>query len=299
MLKRIFKYSIKNILRNKFLSFSSVLVLTLLIFFINILFVLHDVSFKLIDTINSKLTISLYLDSDYDKNSLEVIDLINDIKALNISNWETWEIDVLYKTKEDILEDIRIKEPALVKILERSNPLPDTIVLSNIKLGEYSKLNTLIENKMFILSKENSDTEYFANYSSQYKKITNIINILNVLQYGLYLIIAIFVVSISIIIYSVIWNFIYYYKDEIYITRLVWWSKQFIYWPFVFQGAIYSFLASFISFFVFSLILDYVNSSFSNIYFFSFSFLIFVLEIFLFVIIWAFAWYLSSRKYLK
>jgi cell division protein FtsX len=62
MLARIAKYSIKNILRNKFLSFSSVLVLTLLMFFINILVVLHDVSFKLIDSINSKLTISLYLE---------------------------------------------------------------------------------------------------------------------------------------------------------------------------------------------------------------------------------------------
>jgi len=80
MLTRIAKYSIKNILRNKFLSFSSILVLTLLMFFINILVVLHDVSFKLIDSINSKMTISLYLDDKYDKNSIEVIDLIEDIK---------------------------------------------------------------------------------------------------------------------------------------------------------------------------------------------------------------------------
>ena len=62
MLKRIAKYSVKNILRNKFLSISSVLVLTLLMFFINILIILHDVSFKLIDIVNSKMTISLYLE---------------------------------------------------------------------------------------------------------------------------------------------------------------------------------------------------------------------------------------------
>jgi cell division protein FtsX len=83
MLTRIAKYSVKNILRNKFLSFSSVLVLTLLMFFINILVILHDVSFKLIDSINSKMTISLYLQEGYDKNSIEVIDLINDIKKID------------------------------------------------------------------------------------------------------------------------------------------------------------------------------------------------------------------------
>jgi cell division transport system permease protein len=83
MLTRIAKYSAKNILRNKFLSFSSVLVLTLLMFFINTLVILHDVSFKLIDNINSKLTIALYLEDGYNKNSIEVIDMIEDIRKID------------------------------------------------------------------------------------------------------------------------------------------------------------------------------------------------------------------------
>ncbi len=295
MLTRITKYSIKNILRNKFLSFSSILVLTLLMFFINILVVLHDVSFKLIDSINSKMTISLYLDDKYDKNSIEVIDLIEDIKK---SAWK-WEINVEYKTKEDILEDIRVKEPWLVKILERSNPLPDTIILSNIKLDEYVDLNRIIENKLFLLTKTNDNWEYFANYTSQYNRITSVINVLDLLQIWLYAIIWIFIVSISIIIYSIIGNFIYYYRDEIYITRLVWGSKKFIYWPFVIQWWIYSFLAFTLSFLIFVLILDSLNSSFSDLYIFNFKTPIFIIEMIIFILIWWFAWYLSSKKYLK
>lgn len=293
MLSRIAKYSIKNILRNKFLSFSSILVLTLLIFFINILVVLHDVSFKLIDSINSKLTISLYLQEEYDKNDIEVIDLIEDIK--NIWKW----VIVEYKTKENILNDIRAKEPWLVKILERNNPLPETIVLSDIRLDQYAQLNTIIESKLFILSKDDADKEYFANYTSQYKKITNIINVLNILQLGLYVIIGIFMTSISVIIYSVIWNFIYYYRDEIYITRLVWWSKKFIYWPFVLQWSIYSFIALTLSLFIFVIILNNLNAAFSDLYYFTFSYKIFMLEMVLFISIWWLAGYLSSKKYLK
>ena len=52
-------------------------------FFINILVILHDVSFKLIDSVNSKMTISLYLNDEYDKNSLEVNDLMNSIVSIN------------------------------------------------------------------------------------------------------------------------------------------------------------------------------------------------------------------------
>lgn len=298
MLTRIAKYSIKNILRNKFLSFSSVLVLTLLMFFINILFILHDVSFKLIDSINSKLSISLYLDEPYDNNKLEVIGLMEDIEEIWL--WDIgWWIWIEYKTKEDILDDIRIKEPWLVKILERSNPLPETIVLSNIKLDQYEDINKIIENKLYILSKDEVDQEYFANYNSQYKKIKNIINVLDLLQFWLYVIIAIFIVSISVIIYSIIWNFIYYYRDEIYITRLVWWSKQFIYGPFVLQWSIYSFLSFLLSLFIFILILNKLNTNFNELYYFTFSSYLFFIEMLVFVFIgWA-AWYFSSKKYLK
>lgn len=293
MLTRIVKYSVKNILRNKFLSISSVLVLTLLIFFINILIVLHDVSFKLIDSINSKMTISLYLDDKYDKNSIEVIDLINDIKKIDLN------IKIDYKTKEEILDDIRIKEPWLVKILERSNPLPDTIILSDIKLNKYVDLNRIIENKLYLLEKSDDNKDYFANYTTQYQRITSIIKVLDILQIWLYTIIWIFLVSISIIIYSIIWNFIYYYRDEIYVTRLVWWSKKFIYWPFVIQWSLYSFIAFLLSYIIFIIILNNVNKAFSDLYIFNFESYIYIVEMFVFVFIWWFTWYLSSKKYLK
>ncbi len=299
MLTRITKYSLKNIMRNKFLSFSSILVLTLLMFFINILIILHDVSFKLIDSINSKMTISLYLENWYNKNSIEVIDLIEDIRKIDANTAEKWKINVIYKTKEDILEDIRVKEPDLVKILERNNPLPETIILSNIKLNQYEDLNKIIENKLFLLSKQEDDKDYFANYTSQYLRITHIIKVLDILQLGLYVIIWIFLISISIIIYSIIWNFIYYYKDEIYITRLVGWSKKFIYGPFVIQWGIYSFIAFVLSFIIFIFILKNLNWSFWELYMFKVQIPISILEMIIFVLIWGFAWYLSSKKYLK
>jgi hypothetical protein len=45
--------------------------------------VLQDVSYKLIDSINSKLTISLYINEDYTKTSLEITDFMEDIKKIN------------------------------------------------------------------------------------------------------------------------------------------------------------------------------------------------------------------------
>ena len=302
MLFRIIKYWAKNILRNKFLSISSVLVLTLLMFFINILVVLYDISFKLIDSINSKLTISLYLEDKYDKNSIEVMDLIDDIKKIRTDKNlidDIWNIGVIYKTKEIILDEIRFKEPELAKILERTNPLPDTIILSNIKLEEYDKINFVVENKMYLLSKDEANKDHFSNYTAQYNKIKQVIRVLDMLQFWLYIIIAIFLVSIFVIVYSIIWNFIFYFKDEIYITRLVWWSKKIIYGPFVFQWSFYSLISFLLSLIIFVFILKNINNVFWDLYFFIFEYKIFLLEMLIFITLGGFSWFLSSRKYLK
>lgn len=293
MLFRIFKYSIKNSLRNKFLTFSSILVLTLLMLFVNILSMLQNISNTLINSINSKLTISLYIKDEYTETSLEIGDLINEIEKLNKS------IQVEYKTKDKILSEIRQREPDLVKIIEKDNPLPDTIVISNIGITDYEKLNDLIIRREYLLANDESQNNYFANYTTQYKKIQDIISILHILQIWLLVIILVFIVSIAVIVYSVIWNFIYYYRDEIYITKLVWGSNMFIYGPFVLQWIIYSFFAFVLSTIIFSLLLENLDVLFENVYTFSTWFSVLFLEMFMFLFIWWISGFLSSKKYLR
>ena len=303
MFSRIFSYSIKNIFRNKFLSISSILVLTLLVFFINLLLVIQNISFKLIDTVNEKMTVSLYLQEEYDKNSEPVALLRNSIEDLG--QW----ITVVYKTKADVLEEIRKKDPELVRILERQNPLPETIELSNIPIESWAKVNSIIEWKIFLFSKEeNKDLKewkkHFSEYSSQYKNIEKVTKYLIILRISLYIMIALFLLSIWVIIYSIIWNFVFYYKDEIYITRLVWWSKFFIYWPFSFQWMIYAFVSFLVWVWVFYLWITFTNFLLKESFAFSYLLwekylILFLLEVLILISIWWISGLISSRKYLK
>lgn len=303
MFSRIFTYSVKNIFRNKFLSISSILVLTLLVFFINLLLVIQNISFKLIDTVNEKMTVALYLQDQYDKDSEPVTLFINSIEDL-----KEW-INVVYKTKADVLEEIRKKDPELVRILERQNPLPETIELSNIPIKSWWKVNSLIESKIFLFSKKEDKNwikntkRDFAEYSSQYKKIENVIKYLVILRISLYIMIVLFLLSIWIIIYSIIWNFVFYYRDEIYITRLVWGSKMFIYWPFSFQWIIYA-LTSFITWvWIFYLGVQFTNfllkENFDLSYLLWNYWLLFLLEVLILAFIGWLSGLISSRKYLK
>ena len=302
MFSRIFNYSIKNIFRNKFLSISSILVLTLLVFFINLLLVIQNVSFKLIDTVNEKMTVSLYLQDEYDKNSEPVTLLINSIEDM----WEG--IEVQYKTKDDVLEEIRLKDPELVRILERQNPLPETIELSSIPIESWAKVNSLIEWKIFLFSKEDKEwlgenKKSFSEYSSQYKKIENVTKYLVILRISLYIMIALFLLSIGVIIYSIIWNFVFYYRDEIYITRLVGWSKLFIYGPFSLQWMIYAFVSFVVWIGIFYLWVNLTKFLLKENFGFSYLlwdyWLLFLLEVIVLVLIWWLSGLISSRKYLK
>ncbi len=296
MLYRLFKYSIKNILRNKFLSFSSVLVLALLMFFINILMILHNLSNNLIEAINSKLTISLYLKDEYPKDSIDVTKLTNDIER------KTPNIKIEYKSKDEVLEEMRKKDEELVSIIKSQNPLPATLNLSNIEMKEYEILNTIIEWKLYVLS--DFKTNSIFDYRTQYERIIKIIWILKTLKLALYIIIWVFLLSIFVITYSIIWNFIYHYRDEIYITKLVWGSNNFIYGPFVFQWIIYSIIWFFLStniflfvvnnisiFFDKSKVKEYIVNSDLNF--------ILLLQLSIFIITGALSSFLSSRKYMK
>lgn len=296
MLIRLFKYSIKNILRNKFLSFSSVLVLGLLMFFVNLLMIMHNLSNTLINAVNSKLTISLYLKDEYTKDNITTQKLLEEIKT------KLPTIKVEFKSKEDVLEEMRKKDSELVNIIKSQNPLPATINLSNIKMEEYEKLNSIIEGKYWILTDLKTNSSY--DYRVQYERILKILSILKTLKFALYIIIIVFLLSIAVINYSIIWNFIYHYKNEIYITKLVWWSNPFIYWPFIFQWIIYAIIWFFIStnvFFLFinniwvifdkSSIKEYIVNNDLNI--------LLLIQLWIFVWIWALSSLLSSKKYIN
>jgi len=301
MFPRLFKYATKNILRNTFLSVSSVLILTLLMFFINILIIVYDVSFRIIDSINDRLTISLYLDEQYDKNTNDVISLQNDIRQ------SVPDVVITYKTKEELLEELRERDPDLVNILERQNPLPETITLKNIPLQQYDILDTIIQSKLYVLTESwqeaNIDEDYFSSYKQQFERIWQVISTLKVLQVGLYIIIITFLVSIAIIVYSIIGNFIYYYKDEIYITRLVWWSKIFIYGPFSLQGMMYvalAFVFSSLLFFLFLSNISYLLELGDLQWVYSGNiFQVLALEAWVFLAIGGLSGFFSSLRYLK
>jgi cell division protein FtsX len=101
--------------------------------------IMHNLSNNLIQIVNSKLTISLYLKDEYTKDHIAVKGLMENISK------EISGVKIEFKSKDEVLEDMSKIDEEIVSIIKSQNPLPASLNLSNIKMEEYEKFKTIIE----------------------------------------------------------------------------------------------------------------------------------------------------------
>jgi cell division protein FtsX len=237
---RIFKYAVKNIIRNPFLSLSSIGVIVLIAFFINILLLVNHATHSIVNRIEDRLSLSVYLRSSYtDKNS-EVIQLLSDLKSLGRG------IDIRYESPADALAKLKRLDPELVKVIENDsdNPLPASIIISKINRELYETVDQAVaKHQSIIIFDEKASKNKLIDYRAQYKKIQSLTDVVNNVIIGVYFIIGFFIFTVFFIVYSIIGNFVFYYRDEIKITKLVGGDNIYVYGPFSIQGFLYTTIA--------------------------------------------------------
>lgn len=298
---RILKYAIKNIKRNTFLSISSFLVLSLLIFFIHILLLVNFTTDKLIENINKRLSMSVILQKWYSNDNSEVVELIS---------WLRWignNLDVSYISSQEAFAVLKKTDPELTKVVEEDseNPLPASIKIENMNVNQYNDINEQISKyKWIIVYDEQKFKKKIVAYRDQYNKIQTVISVFVSIKYWIIWIISFFIFSVFIIIYNTIWNFIFFHRDEIKVTKLVWWDNIFIYWPFSVQGFLYTFFSTIFSLIIFLYIIKTVNiyliENFPDFIneFLSKNSLYFLYELLILSLIGLISWFLSSIKFI-
>lgn len=204
------------------------------------------------------MSISLNLRSGYTNDNSEVIEAMAALKASNTS------IDVQYISREDAFEILRQRDEELARVIdgEKDNPLPSSIVIKNIPLKEYPSIHLVIERyKGIVQYDEERSKKSLVDYQAQYERIQALINIILSVRYGIYSVIGFFLFAVFVIIYNNIGNFVFFYRDEIKIIRLVGGDNIFVYGPFSIQGALYTGVAYILGTGAFSYIIEHINFS--------------------------------------
>lgn len=298
---RILKYAVKNIVRNAFLSLSSIGVIALIVFFINILLFVNFATHTMIDNVNKRISLSVNLKASFTDTNSTVIEILSDLKSLSK------DLEVKYVSSKDALEILKKRDPELVKVIEndKENPLPATIRIRNINLDQYEMIDKIIrEHKMAIVYDEQKSKKSLVDYRAQFDKIQSLTKVLENIRVWVFAIIVFFVFTVFLVVYSIIWNFVFYYRDEIKITKLVWGNNAFVYGPFSLQGALYTSIASLASLLIFVYLMQILSTPLFDDPMFVWNFLAFTMMYFVIEIIGMFfigllSWFLSSIRFVS
>jgi cell division transport system permease protein len=237
----ILKYALKNIIRNPFISLSSLVVIGLLVFFINILLLVLFSTDKFIESVNDRISITIPYQSGYTDQSLRSQQLFYLLES-SFSG-----IEANYVSRDEAFLIFRARNPDLARLIESTeeNPLPSSIQLSGIPLGSYEAVQgTIAQYKDILEYDENAMNRKLIDFQSQYNRIEWLVKILRLLEYGVYALLILFVFTVFVVVYTIISNTIFFLRDEMSIIELVGGKSYFIYGPLVIQGMIYTFSAT-------------------------------------------------------
>ena len=233
---RILQYAFRNIIRNPFLSLSSIFVIGLLIFFVNVLIFVLFASEHFIADVQSRIKFTINYQSGYTVDSLRSRELI-DALGTGFPG-----IIVTPITRDASYAHYKILYPDLITIIEGTgeNPFPDSLSIAQVPLDRYTDFDALIlqYRDLFhydadILGKKLLD------YKSQFSRITSVVMSLHVFEYGVFALLALFAFTVATIIYNVISNSLLFHEKEIEIIELVGGRRSFTYGQFLLQWTFY------------------------------------------------------------
>lgn len=229
-LLRALKFSLQDIVRNIWLSITTVVIMLLALFSVNMLLTVHMISDAAIDAVKDKIDVNIYI-----KNAAEE----SDILALRsrISNLSQVK-EVRYISKAQALEDFRTKHQDSPEVLESlrelgKNPLSPTLIIKPNDVGQYDELiERLNQMDDSIIESRNFDS---------HKTILNRVNLIvdKVNKVGM-IVSAIFIFVTIMVVYNAVRVAIYTHRREIKIMRLVGASKWFIRLPYLFSSIFYT-----------------------------------------------------------
>lgn len=233
-LVRAIKFSLQDIYRNIWLSITTIIILLLALFSINMLLTVSLISNAAIEAVKEKIDIDLYLKNDAEEKKIMAL------KA-EISNLSQVK-EIKYISKAEALKtfkDEHRNDPEVLEALRAlgKNPLSPSLIIKTKGMEEYEELISILNN----IDNEIIESRNFDDHKALLAKINNITQ--KVKEAGL-TVSLIFILITVLVVFNAIRVTIYTHRREIKIMRLVGASIWFIRLPYFVSSAIYTLIGT-------------------------------------------------------
>ncbi len=227
--KQIFLFGLTNMWRNKFLSLSTILIIGLILFVLNVILSIHLIARAGLSDLQKKVDIILYLRDDSDQFKIsQFIAELEDIPTVE---------EVIFTSKEEALSSLLNRYPLAVNPFQKyniENPLPSHINIITTAADKHEIILALadssIYSSLFLTSPETSENQKIVAKLLQFTTSTTRVLITTL---------VIFIVTSLLIISNAITLSIYHKREELNIMKLVGASPYTIRGPFLIEGVIY------------------------------------------------------------
>jgi len=229
--KRVISSSIKNIVRNMWLSVATVIIIVIALFTMATMFAVDTLGNHAIASLKEKIDISVQFREDADEDKiLELKEDLEDLKEVKTVEYISKE-QALINFKEAHKDNAYINE-SIEELGE--NPLFAVLNIKANSLEQYKSIND------YLLSNDNyKDIIEKVNFKENEKSIDNFSNVLKTIKEGIFGLTVLFVFIGVLVAFNTIRLAMYAHKIEIEIMRLVGADNWYIRMPFIAEGAIF------------------------------------------------------------
>jgi len=246
-LKRIFKSGVISFYRNSFISFATVLIMTVTLIIIGSVMFMSAMLTNVLDQVRDKVDVNVYFVIDAPEiEILEFKDQVEDLPEVSYVTYTTRE-DALVQFRERHKDD-QLTLQALDELGE--NPLGASLAIKAVEPSQYETIAAFLDTDPVLGAQGTTiidDVNYFQNkiVIERLNSITEAVE-----RIGILLALT-FIIASIVIAFSTIRLAIYTAREEIKVMRLVGASNMYVRGPFIVEGVLYGVSATVITLLLF------------------------------------------------
>lgn len=239
-IKRIFKAGLTSFFRNSFISFATVLIMTVTLMIIGSVIFMSATLTSVLEQVRDKVDVNVYF--VVDAPEIEILELKNQVEALPEVSYTT------YTDREQALVEFRERhkdDQLTLQALDElgDNPLGASLAIKAVEPSQYETIAAFLETDPVLGTAGVSiidDINYFQNkiVIERLNGITDAVERIGIL------LALIFIIASVIIAFNTIRLAIYSAREEIKVMRLVGASNSYVRGPFIVEGVLYGVVAT-------------------------------------------------------
>ncbi|MDE0243653.1 MAG: permease-like cell division protein FtsX [Candidatus Kaiserbacteria bacterium] len=239
-IKRVMRLGLVNVVRNSFVSFSVIFVMTVSLFIVGLSILFGQVMDDVTEELRDKVDVTVYFISGTPEDQIFAFhDKLNELEQVK---------EVIYVSQEAALEEYRKRHENDHDILRgldvlETNPFRPRLSIRAQQSGDFEKISRFLENEDVLSDRPTTVIDKIDYYQNR-EIIARLSSVVDTTTFFSRLIIALLVFISFLIIFNIIRLIMYLGKEEVKVMRLIGAEDWYVRIPFLISGAIYGLLGS-------------------------------------------------------